>query len=55
MPRYIDADMLKKFLHEEDFETPEEAILYNQPFIDENDIEEVIELDENWYYYRCKW
>jgi hypothetical protein len=38
-----------------DFETPEEAILYNQPFIDENDIEEVIELDENWYYYRCKW
>ena len=24
MPRYIDADMLKKFLHEEDFETPDE-------------------------------
>lgn len=24
MPRYIDADMLKKLLHEEDFETPDE-------------------------------
>lgn len=24
MPRYIDADVLKKFLHEEDFETPDE-------------------------------
>lgn len=38
-----------------DYETPEEAIFDNQPFIEENDIEEVIELDENWYYYRCKW
>lgn len=38
-----------------DLETPEEAILKNSPFIDENDIEEVIELDESWYYYRCKW
>ena len=25
MPRYIDADMLKKFLHEDDFETPDES------------------------------
>lgn len=37
-----------------DFKTPEEAILNHQPFIEENDIEEVIELDERWYYYRCK-
>ena len=38
-----------------DFETPVEAILYIQPFIDKDDIEEVTQLDENWYYYRCKW
>lgn len=38
-----------------DFETPKDAICYINSFIEESDIEEVTELDENWYYYRCKW
>ena len=36
-----------------DFQTPEEAVFANNPFSE--GVEEVIELDENWYYYRCKW
>ena len=36
-----------------DLETPEEAMLSHYPFT--GDVQEITELDENWYDYRCKW
>lgn len=54
---YYDS-MLQEILYippHSDFETPVEAILKINPYIEESDIEEIFELDENWYYFRSYW